>query len=129
RTLHEHHEGQIIKAISSGQNLQVSDAAYEAFREEGAMVEEPLDDGTTTTNTTADEEVLIEKQAFSPVAPAEIPADRGSPRTKGVDLEGSHSGSTPPSSKPLPIPPNDADGDGANSGLPIASPDSSRTPP
>ncbi|KAG8884781.1 hypothetical protein FRB97_003302 [Tulasnella sp. 331] len=43
RTLHAQHEGQIIKAIAAGQNLEVADAAYEAFREEGALVEEPLD--------------------------------------------------------------------------------------
>ncbi|KAG9037771.1 hypothetical protein FRB95_004057 [Tulasnella sp. JGI-2019a] len=43
RTLHAQHEGQIIKAIASGQNLEVANAAYDTFREEGALIEEPLD--------------------------------------------------------------------------------------
>ncbi|KAG8903936.1 hypothetical protein FRC01_008933 [Tulasnella sp. 417] len=46
RTLHDRQEGLLIKAIASAQNLDVSDMAHEAMREEGAMVEEALDSGT-----------------------------------------------------------------------------------
>ncbi|RPD60230.1 hypothetical protein L226DRAFT_563303 [Lentinus tigrinus ALCF2SS1-7] len=46
RTLHAHHEGQIVKAISQGQNLVVADQTWAVIREQGAIVEEPLDDGT-----------------------------------------------------------------------------------
>ena len=46
RTLHAHHEGQIVKAISQGQNLAVADQTWSIIREQGAIVEEPLDDGT-----------------------------------------------------------------------------------
>ncbi|KAI0667249.1 hypothetical protein C8Q78DRAFT_1071980 [Trametes maxima] len=44
RTLHAHHEGQIIKAISQGQNLAVVDSSWDAIREQGAIVEELLED-------------------------------------------------------------------------------------
>lgn len=43
RTLHAQHEGQIVKAISSGQNLQVADDAWAILREQGAMLEEDED--------------------------------------------------------------------------------------
>ena len=44
RTLHARHEGQIVKAISQGQNLAVSEHAWLILREEGAVVEEPASD-------------------------------------------------------------------------------------
>ncbi|KAG8911178.1 hypothetical protein FRC02_006747 [Tulasnella sp. 418] len=40
RSLHDLHEGQILKAISSGQNLEVLDEAYTVLREQGAIIEE-----------------------------------------------------------------------------------------
>ncbi|KAG0702044.1 hypothetical protein DFH29DRAFT_923524 [Suillus ampliporus] len=44
RTLHENHEGQIIKAICAGQNSKVFEGAYLVFREQGAIIEEADDD-------------------------------------------------------------------------------------
>ncbi|TBU43879.1 hypothetical protein BD309DRAFT_959701 [Dichomitus squalens] len=44
RTLHGRHEGQIVKAISQGQNLAVREHAWLILREEGAVVEEPASD-------------------------------------------------------------------------------------
>ncbi len=44
RTLHAHHEGQIVKAISQGQNLVVADQTWDVIREQGAIIEEPLED-------------------------------------------------------------------------------------
>ncbi|KAI0628634.1 hypothetical protein C8Q77DRAFT_1067693 [Trametes polyzona] len=44
RTLHAHHEGQIVKAISQGQNLVVAEQTWDAIREQGAIIEEPLED-------------------------------------------------------------------------------------
>ena len=44
RTLHAHHEGQIVKAISAGQNLAVAEQTWSVIREQGAIVEEALDD-------------------------------------------------------------------------------------
>ncbi|KAL0959788.1 hypothetical protein HGRIS_011474 [Hohenbuehelia grisea] len=40
RTLHTMHEGQIVKMISAGQNLEVKDRAWLILREDGAMIEE-----------------------------------------------------------------------------------------
>jgi len=57
RSLHERHEGLIIRAIASSQNLDVNDTALEAFREEGAVIEEPAD-----ADDSADE--LNEKRGF-----------------------------------------------------------------
>ncbi|OSD05085.1 hypothetical protein PYCCODRAFT_1362718 [Trametes coccinea BRFM310] len=48
RTLHAHHEGQIIKAISQGQNLAVAEQTWEVVRQEGAIIEEPLEDEDDT---------------------------------------------------------------------------------
>ncbi|KAI0754157.1 hypothetical protein C8Q80DRAFT_1216335 [Daedaleopsis nitida] len=45
RTLHAHHEGQIVKAISAGQNLAVAEMTWSVIREQGALVEEAIDDG------------------------------------------------------------------------------------
>ncbi|TFK87549.1 hypothetical protein K466DRAFT_548508 [Polyporus arcularius HHB13444] len=44
RTLHAHHEGQIVKAISAGQNLAVAEQTWSVIRDQGAIVEEPLED-------------------------------------------------------------------------------------
>ncbi|KAG6815680.1 hypothetical protein H0H93_009226, partial [Arthromyces matolae] len=43
RTLHLQHETKIIKTISAGQNLEVKDHAWLILREEGAIIEEPLE--------------------------------------------------------------------------------------
>ena len=44
RTLHARHEGQIVKAISAGQNLTIADRTWAIVREQGALVEEPASD-------------------------------------------------------------------------------------
>ena len=44
RTLHARHEGQIVKAISAGQNLAVADRTWALVREQGALVEEAAED-------------------------------------------------------------------------------------
>ena len=45
RTLHAHHEGQIVKAISASQNLAVAEQTWLVIREQGAIIEEAVDDG------------------------------------------------------------------------------------
>lgn len=47
RLLHAKHEGQIVKAISTGQNLEVADKAWLILREQGAIIEEVIDDGAS----------------------------------------------------------------------------------
>ncbi|PIL23200.1 hypothetical protein GSI_14509 [Ganoderma sinense ZZ0214-1] len=42
RTLHARHEGQIVKAISQGQNLAVAESTWAVIREQGMVIEEPL---------------------------------------------------------------------------------------
>ncbi|KAF9225696.1 hypothetical protein BS17DRAFT_729751 [Gyrodon lividus] len=44
RAQHTSHEGQIVKAICTGQNLAVLERTFEALREEGAVVEEAVSD-------------------------------------------------------------------------------------
>jgi len=45
RLLHSLHEGTIVKNLSAGQNLEVADQTWAIIREEGAVVEEALEDG------------------------------------------------------------------------------------
>ena len=42
RTLHARHEGQIVKAISQGQNLAIAENTWAVIREQGMVIEEPL---------------------------------------------------------------------------------------
>lgn len=44
RTLHARHEGQLVKAISASQNLDVADRTWLVLREQGAIVEEAVDE-------------------------------------------------------------------------------------
>lgn len=44
RTLHTKHEGQIVKAISAGQNLAVAERTWLIMREQGAIIEEAVDE-------------------------------------------------------------------------------------
>lgn len=44
RSLHHVYEGQILKQLSAGQNLQTSELAFEVFAEAGAMIEESNED-------------------------------------------------------------------------------------
>jgi vacuolar protein sorting-associated protein 3 len=40
RSLHSHHELQLVKALAASENLAVAEASWSALRESGAMVEE-----------------------------------------------------------------------------------------
>ncbi|KAI1785956.1 hypothetical protein LXA43DRAFT_1035560 [Ganoderma leucocontextum] len=42
RTLHARHEGQIVKAISQGQNLAIAERTWAVVREQGMVIEEPV---------------------------------------------------------------------------------------
>lgn len=44
RSLHAKHEGQIVKAISAGQNLDFLQQSYVTIRDEGAIIEEAVED-------------------------------------------------------------------------------------
>ncbi|KAG8944702.1 hypothetical protein FRC04_001601 [Tulasnella sp. 424] len=102
RTLHEHQEGLLFKGIASAQNLDVSDMAYEAMHEEGAMVEEALDSGTEAGDDLnekqhfGEDEFISEKVPFpedeshSVVHPIPIPPREGRNGASG-SLESSRS--------------------------------------
>jgi len=83
RTLHAQHEGQIIKALAAGQNLVASDLAFETFREQGALIEEPAEDDEP-------EELINEKTAFGTGVESisEKPHDNDelSPKTKPITV-------------------------------------------
>lgn len=61
RTLHAQHEGQIVKAISSGQNLQVADDAWMDLREQGAMIEEGDGDDADGDGNFDEKDAMLEK--------------------------------------------------------------------
>ncbi|TCD60728.1 hypothetical protein EIP91_009622 [Steccherinum ochraceum] len=44
RTLHAQHQGQLVKAISSSQNLEVNDRTWLILRDQGSIIEEAVDD-------------------------------------------------------------------------------------
>lgn len=42
--MHAKHEGQIVKAVSAGENLAVAERTWLVLREQGAIIEEAVDD-------------------------------------------------------------------------------------
>ncbi|EJC97726.1 uncharacterized protein FOMMEDRAFT_162532 [Fomitiporia mediterranea MF3/22] len=76
RTLHTRHEGQIIKAISAGQNIEVVDNAYQTLREAGAVIEEPLDsdDGDDENHELLDEKASLLNLSLNASRPEPIPS-------------------------------------------------------
>ena len=63
RTLHEHHESQLVKALSASENLAVAEKTWLVLREEGAVIEEPVEDEDEGANGEAGESAdgLVEK--------------------------------------------------------------------
>ncbi|KAI6148762.1 hypothetical protein BKA82DRAFT_4141239 [Pisolithus tinctorius] len=80
RSLHEKHEGQIVKAIYAGQNLKVFERSYITLRDEGAIIEETIEDGEGGSGESFDG--LVEKVAMQ--------LGRGDIHV--VDIEGSNGG-------------------------------------
>ena len=44
RTLHAHHEAQLVKAVAASENLAVAERTWAVLRAEGAVIEEAVDD-------------------------------------------------------------------------------------
>lgn len=59
RTVHRRHEGQIVKAISEAQNLEVKERSWMVLREEGMVIEDAAD-----SDEDGDGEVIDEKSAL-----------------------------------------------------------------
>jgi hypothetical protein len=75
---HIAHERALVKALATGQNLAVTDVAYDQLRAAGALVEEELDEFEEDTDLGAggkEEVVLDEKAALPASAPASMAVD------------------------------------------------------
>lgn len=57
RTLHAHHEAQLVKALAASENLAVAEASWVVLREAGSIVEEEEDSAATE-----DEDEVFEKE-------------------------------------------------------------------
>ncbi|KIM70771.1 hypothetical protein SCLCIDRAFT_100585 [Scleroderma citrinum Foug A] len=66
RPLHAKHEGQIVKAISAGQNLDFLEQSYVIIRDEGAIIEEAVEDdeGGGSAEDFDEKSSLVEKVAM-----------------------------------------------------------------
>ncbi|KAL4079647.1 hypothetical protein J3A83DRAFT_4368418 [Scleroderma citrinum] len=65
RSLHAKHEGQIVKAISTGQNLGFLEQSYVTIRDEGAIIEEIIEDeGDGNMESFDEKDGLVEKVAM-----------------------------------------------------------------
>lgn len=71
---HASHERALVKALATGQNLAVTEAAHEQLRAAGALIEEALDEDEDNDVGAGDNVVLNEKTVF-PDAPASIAVD------------------------------------------------------
>lgn len=74
---HASHERALVKALATGQNLAVTEAAHEQLRAAGALIEEALDedeDNDVGEGVGGDNVVLDEKTVL-PDAPASIAVD------------------------------------------------------
>ncbi|KAH9962285.1 hypothetical protein BGW80DRAFT_1180850 [Lactifluus volemus] len=71
-TAHTAHERGLIKALATGRNLAVTDAAHAQLRAAGGIVEEALDDDVDATSGDGEELILDEKTVVRSTVP--IPA-------------------------------------------------------
>ncbi|KZT24873.1 hypothetical protein NEOLEDRAFT_1134568 [Neolentinus lepideus HHB14362 ss-1] len=73
RTLHSIHEGQIVKNISMGQNLEVAERTWMVIREQGAVIEEPVEDDEDDAHSEKAKigEILNEKLGLHDQAPVD----------------------------------------------------------
>ncbi|KAJ8481088.1 hypothetical protein ONZ45_g15430 [Pleurotus djamor] len=84
RTLHDVHEGQIIKMISLAQNLEVKDSTWGILREAGAMVEEAADDESSSSfdeKSSLSEKVALRFDAMNEPQTTDIHVDHDPSRT------------------------------------------------
>lgn len=58
RTLHAHHESQLVKAIAASENLAVAERTWAVLREEGAILEDAASDDEDGDGDGADEKGL-----------------------------------------------------------------------
>jgi len=73
RTLHDRYESQILKQLSTGQNLQTSEFAFETFAAAGAVIEEPAP------GQDPEEYIVVEDENHENQQAAEMPEGEESP--------------------------------------------------
>ena len=83
---HTSHERALVKALATGQNLAVTDAAHEQLRAAGALMEEAVDEDEDNDG----EKVMLNEKTVFPDAPVSIAVDlplgkRGRLEDAGVD--------------------------------------------
>ncbi|KAA1474965.1 hypothetical protein DENSPDRAFT_841652 [Dentipellis sp. KUC8613] len=86
RTLHARHEALIVKGVSMGQNLAISDETHAILRDYGAVVEEALSPHSSAPSSPIDEKVGLhdaDADVNPPVAEFPIPGHRKV--TNGID--------------------------------------------
>ena len=74
-TAHTSHERALVKALATGQNLAVTDAAHEQLRAAGALIEEALDEDNDVGAGVGGEKVVFDEKTVLPDAPASIAVD------------------------------------------------------
>jgi Vacuolar sorting protein 39 domain 2 len=75
---HTSHERALVKAVATGQNLAVTDAAHEQLRAAGALMEEALDEDEDEDNDVdagVGDELVLDEKIVLPDAPASIAVD------------------------------------------------------
>ena len=91
---HTSHERALIKALATGQNLAVTDAAHAQLRAAGALIEEEVDDEDEDTDVGGGGELILdEKAALASDAPAsrvvDVPLKSRTERADTVGAVGS----------------------------------------
>ncbi|TFY60724.1 hypothetical protein EVJ58_g4965 [Rhodofomes roseus] len=95
RTLHAHHEGQIVKAISASENLVVAERTWLVIREQGRVIEEAVDDGEDGDEkgvpASFDEKVVLHADALArETAPQVVDIPHREPSVKEVSPRSPH---------------------------------------
>ena len=72
---HTSHERALVKALATGQNLAVTDAAHEQLRAAGALIEEELDGDEDSDMGAGGEKVVFDEKTVLSDAPASIAVD------------------------------------------------------
>ena len=91
---HTSHERALVKALATGQNLAVTDAAHAQLRAAGALIEEEADDEDEGTDVGGGGELMLdEKAALASDAPAsrvvDVPLKSRTERADTVGVVGS----------------------------------------
>jgi len=84
---HTSHERALVKALATGQNLAVTDAAHEQLRAAGALIEEALDEDEDNDSgaVVGGEKVVLDEKTILPDAPVSVDVPLKGKRTRVED--------------------------------------------